>query len=152
MSDVEPETFGEVAQTRNDDVNNLERVVLVVLGLTLLVAGCSLAVAVGGSLVERKRPFTLLRVTGMPTGVLRGVVLLEAGLPLLVTSLVAAVTGALIAVPVVRALVPKNAHVAYPGPVYYLTMGLGLLGSIAVIFATLPLLDRLTRTENARFE
>jgi hypothetical protein len=69
-----------------------------------------------------------------------------------VTSLVAAVTGALIAVPVVRALVPKTAHVAYPGPVYYLTMGLGLLGSIAMIVATLPLLDRITRTENARFE
>jgi hypothetical protein len=152
MGSIEPQTFGEVAQTRNNDVNNFERIVLALLALTLVVAGCSLAVAVGGSLVERKRPFTLLRVTGTPTGVLRGVVLFEAGLPLLVTSVVAAVTGALIAVPVVRALIPKTAHVAYPGPVYYLTMGLGLLGSIAVILATLPLLDRITRTENARFE
>jgi hypothetical protein len=152
MGEVEPETFGEMSRIRNDDVNNLERVVLVALGLTLLVAGCSLAVSVGGSLVERKRPFTLLRVSGTSTGVLRGVVLLEAGLPLLVTSLVAAVTGALIAVPVVRALLPKTAHVAYPGPIYYMTMGLGLLVSIAVILATLPLLDRITRTENARFE
>jgi hypothetical protein len=152
MGDAEPETFGEVAKTRNDDVNNLERVVLVVLGLTLLVAGCSLAVTVGGSLVERKRPFTLLRVTGTPTGVLRGVVFLETVVPLLVASLVAAVTGGAIAVPVVRALVPKTAHVAYPGPVYYLTMGLGFLVAIAVIMATLPLLGRITRTENARFE
>src|SRR5439155_20842422 len=98
MGDDEPETFGEVAQTRNNDVNNLERVVLVVLGLTLLVAGCSLAVTVGGSLVERKRPFTLLRVSGTPTGVLRGVVVLEAVVPLLVASLVAAVTGGALAV------------------------------------------------------
>ena len=32
--------------------------------LTLIVAGCSLAVAAGGGLVDRKRPFTLLRVSG----------------------------------------------------------------------------------------
>jgi hypothetical protein len=152
MGSVEPETFGEVAKTRNDDVNNLERVVLVVLGLTLLVAGCSLAVTVGGSLVERKRSFTLLRVTGTPIRVLRSVVAMEAIVPLLVASLVAALTGGAIAVPVVRALVPKTAHVAYPGPGYYLTMGLGFLVAIAVILATLPLLDRITRTENARFE
>ncbi|HMC37382.1 MAG TPA: FtsX-like permease family protein, partial [Actinomycetota bacterium] len=78
MGGAEPQTFGEVAQTRNNDYNNLERVVLVVLGLTLLVAGCSLAVTAGGSLVERKRPLTLLRVSGTPTSVLRRVVLLEA--------------------------------------------------------------------------
>jgi hypothetical protein len=150
--DAEPVTFGEVATTRNNDVNNLERFVLVVLGLTLLVAGCSLAVTVGGSLVERKRPFTLLRVTGTPSGVLRRVVLLEAVVPLLAASLVVALTGGLIAVPVVRALLPKTAHVAYPGPLYYLTMGLGFMFAIAVISATLPLLNRITRTENARFE
>jgi hypothetical protein len=152
MGDAEPETFGEVAQTRNNDVNNLERVVLVVLGLTLLVAGCSLAVTVGGSLVERKRPFTLLRVSGTPTAVLRMVVLLESVLPLLVASSVAAVTGAAIALPVVRALVPPTAQVAYPGPVYYLTMGAGLAVSLGVIMATLPLLARITRPDNARFE
>ena len=83
---------------------------------------------------------------------LRGVVFLEAVVPLLVASLVAAVTGGAIAVPVIRALVPKTAHVAYPGPVYYLTMGLGFLVAIAVIMATLPLLGRITRTENIRFE
>ena len=152
MGSVEPETFGEVATTRKNDVDNLERVVLALLGLTLLVAGCSLAVTVGGSLVERKRPFTLLRVTGTPTGVLRRVVLWEAGVPLLLASLVAAVTGGAVAVPVVRALVPKTAHVAYPGPIYYLALGLGLLVAAAVILATLPLLDRITRTESARFE
>jgi len=116
------------------------------------VSRLAVTLAVGGSVVERKRAFTLLRVSGAPTGVLRGVVLLEAALPLLVASVVASVTGALIAVPVIRALLPKAAHVAYPGPVYYLTMGLGLLVSVAVILATLPLLDRITRTENARFE
>ena len=50
--------------------------------LTILVAGCSLAVSIGGGLVDRKRPFTLLRVGGTPLGTLYRVVLLEALLPL----------------------------------------------------------------------
>jgi len=75
MGGAEAQTFGEVAASRNDVANNLERVVLTVLGLTLLVAGCSLAVTVGGSLVERKRPFTLLRVSGASDTVLRRVVM-----------------------------------------------------------------------------
>ena len=49
--------------------------------LTLIVAGCSLAVAVGGGLVDRKRPFTLLRVSGVPVSALSRVVLMEAALP-----------------------------------------------------------------------
>jgi predicted lysophospholipase L1 biosynthesis ABC-type transport system permease subunit len=152
MGDLEPETFGEVAQIRNNDDNNLERVVLAALGLTLLVAGCSLAVTVGGSLVERQRPFTLLRLSGTPTSALRSVVLLESMLPLLVASLVAAITGFAITVPAVKALVPRYAHAAYPGPIYYLTMGAGLLVSLGVILVTLPLLGRITEPDNARFE
>ena len=70
MGSLEPETFGEVAQIRNNVVNNAERMILVLLGLIVLVAGCSLAVTVGGSLVERKRQFTLLRVSGTPSSVL----------------------------------------------------------------------------------
>lgn len=152
MGALEPETFGEVAQIRNNDDRNLERVVLAVLGLTLLVAGCSLAVAVGGSLVERQRPFTLLRVSGTPTRALRGVVLLEAVAPLSAACLVAAITGVAVARPLVEALMPKSAHVAYPGPIYYLTMGAGLAVSVIVILATLPLLDRITQPERVRFE
>jgi hypothetical protein len=152
QGDLVPETFGEVAQTRNDRDDNLERVVLAALGITLLVAGCSLAVTVGGSLVERKRPFTLLRLSGTPTSVLRDVVLLESMLPLFAASLVAAIAGVAIAIPVVNALTPGYAHAAYPGAVYYLTMGAGLVVSFGVILATLPLLNRITQPDNARFE
>ena len=51
-----------------------QRIVYIAVALTILVAGCSLAVAVGGGLVDRKRPFTLLRVSGTPTGTLYKVV------------------------------------------------------------------------------
>src|SRR5215472_8573569 len=59
-----PRTFGETLQIRLDRAATLERIVYAAVALTLIVAGCSLAVAVGGGLVDRKRPFTLLRVSG----------------------------------------------------------------------------------------
>jgi hypothetical protein len=61
-----------------------------VVTLTLIVAGCSLAVAVGGGLVDRKRPFTLLRVSGVPVSALSRVVLMEAALPLAAATVIAA--------------------------------------------------------------
>ena len=50
--------------------------------LILIVAGCSLAVSAGGGLVERKRPFSLLRLSGALLSTLYKVVLLEVTLPL----------------------------------------------------------------------
>jgi hypothetical protein len=155
MGGLAPETFGEVAQIRNNDDANLEHVILVLLGLTLLVAGCSLAVAVGGSLVERKRPFTLLRVSGTPESSLRRVVLLEAALPLLGAAVVAALVGAFIARPFIESLssFSRNPiHVPYPSPIYFVTMVAGLLACLAVVLATLPLLGRITRPDAVRFE
>jgi hypothetical protein len=61
-----------------------------VVTLTLIVAGCSLAVAVGGGLVDRKRPFTLLRVSGVPVSALSRVVLMEAAPPLAAATVIAA--------------------------------------------------------------
>lgn len=152
MGSLEPETFGEMAQIRNNDVNNVEKVILAVLGLTLLVAGCSLAVTVGGSVVERRRQFTLLRLTGAPTGSLRSVVLLESVLPLVLVSLVAAGTGLGVTLPLIKALLPELHRTVYPNLAYYLALGGGLVASLLVIMATLPLLNRLTQPGNARFE
>jgi ABC-type antimicrobial peptide transport system permease subunit len=152
MGQLEPETFGEVALIRNNDDTNIERVVFAMLALTLLIAGCSLAVTVGGSIVERKRPFTLLRVSGAAASTLRRVVLLEALLPLLAASVVAALVGVAVARPLVAALLPRYTHVAFPGPTYYLTLGVGLLVAIGVILLTLPLLGRVTQPEKVRFE
>jgi ABC-type antimicrobial peptide transport system permease subunit len=152
MGQLEPETFGEMAQIRNNDDDNVERVVLALLALTLLVAACSLAVTVGGSVVDRKRPFTLLRLSGTPTSALRRVVLLEAMLPLLVASLVAAAVGVGVAAPVIQTLLPSVAHAAHPGPIYYVTMAGGLAVALAVTLMTLPLIGRMTEPDSARFE
>ena len=72
-----PRTFGETLDIRLDRAATLEKLVYAAVALTLVVAGCSLAVAVGGGLVDRKRPFTLLRVSGTQAAVLSRVVLFE---------------------------------------------------------------------------
>ena len=156
MGTLEPETFGEVAKIRDNDADNVLRVVLAGVALTLLVAGCSLAVTVGGSLVDRKRPFTLLRVSGTPLSTLYRVVLLESALPLVVASVVAAATGVAIAEPVIKAIL-TSIHGAgsisvYPTSVYYATVGAGLAVSLAVIAAAMPLLGRITTPDKTRFE
>ena len=118
-----PQTIGEVAKIRGELYTELGQVVLLIVGLTLLVAGCSLAIAMGGGMMERKRPFTLLRVSGTAAHVLRRVVLLESILPLVAATAVAAVTGFAVAIPVNNALSPPGATAAiqYPDHTYYLS-------------------------------
>ncbi len=159
MGTIEPETFGEVAQIRNNDDKNIERVVLAIVALTLIVAGCSLAVSVAGSMLDRKRPFTLLRLSGTPLKTLTRVVLLESIVPLVGATVVAAGVAIAIAEPPLRALFAANigthqnfASAAHPNLGYYMTMLGGLALSALVVLAAMPLLNRITRPENARFE
>jgi len=159
MGAIEPETFGEVVQIRTNDDKNIERVVLAIVALTLVVAGCSLAVSVAGSMLDRKRPFTLLRLSGTPVKALTRVVLLESIAPLVGATVVAAGVAIAIAEPPLRALFAANlgehqdfARAAHPDLGYYLTMVGGLALSAVVVLAAMPLLNRITRPENARFE
>ena len=80
-SPTPPRTFGETLQIRTARASLAEKIVYAAVALTLIVAGCSLAVTVGGGLVDRKRPFTLLRVSGTSVGVLTRVVMLEGAGP-----------------------------------------------------------------------
>jgi hypothetical protein len=159
MGTIEPETFGEVTQIRNNDDKNIERVVLAIVALILIVAGCSLAVSVAGSLLDRKRPFTLLRLSGTPLKTLTRVVLLESIVPLVGATVVAAGVAIAIAEPPLRSVFAANlgthqnfASAAHPDLGYYITMLGGLALSALVVLATMPLLNRITQPENARFE
>jgi hypothetical protein len=157
MGALEPETIGEVAQIRANDDTNVGRAVMAVIALTLITAGCSLAVSIGGSLVERKRPFTLLRVSGVSLGTLYKVILLEAALPLIVVSIIAAVVGLGIAIPVVKSLLTsleanRTSLPVHPDAGYYIALGVGLLVSLLLVITTLPILKSTTKPEEARFE
>jgi predicted lysophospholipase L1 biosynthesis ABC-type transport system permease subunit len=146
-----PMTFGEVAAVRGAMYTAAERMIVFVVVLTLVVAGCSLAVATAGGLVERRRPFTLLRLAGTPVASLYRVVFLESALPLLGASAFAAVTGFAMARVAVGALAPDT-PMAFPVGAYAATTAAGLVCALAVIAGSMTLLSRMTRSDTARFE
>jgi len=130
-----------------DDYRRLADVVILT---SLPIAGCSLAVNIAGGLIERKRPFSLLRLAGAPLGVLRRVIGLEAAAPLLVTAAASVGAGFLAAHLFLRAQLHRPLQT--PDLTYCLVLATGLLGSLAVIASTLPLLNRITGPETARNE
>ncbi|MEV0822038.1 FtsX-like permease family protein [Nonomuraea rubra] len=147
-----PMTFAEVAQARATLYTQAENLALAMVALTLIAGGCSLVVAVGGGLMERRQPFTLLRLAGTPARTLAAVVLLESALPLVLAAAVAAGAGFGVAGPFIGALAMKGASLAVPGPVYFATVGGGLAASLLVILTAVPLLRRMTAPDHARFE
>jgi hypothetical protein len=151
-SPTPPRTFGETLQIRTARAALAANLAYAVVALTLVVAGCSLAVAVGGGLVDRKRPFTLLRVSGTQAGVLSRVVLLEAAVPLLAATILAAAIAYATSVLAVVRLAPAGTAIPRLGHDYYTIMGVGLVIAFGVITATLPLLRRMTAPATIRFE
>jgi Na+/proline symporter len=116
------------------------------------VAGCSLAVSVAGGLVDRKRPFTLLRVAGTSLGTLSRAVLLAAIIPLAAAVVAAAGIAYGMSATAVTRLAPPGTAIPALTSTYYATLGAGLAIALAVIAATLPLLGRITTPAGVRFE
>jgi hypothetical protein len=142
---------GEVDEEGYAMIAMLQRAVDVGIILCLVIAGCSLAVSVAGGLIERKRPFSLLRLAGMPLSHLRGVVMLEAVVPLVLVAIVSAVAGLLAAHLILRSL-EGHSGLAMPEASYWAVMIGGLVGALGVVAMTLPLIDRVTRPQSARME
>jgi hypothetical protein len=151
-SPTPPRTFGETLQIRLDRANTFEKILYAAIALTLIVAGCSLAVSVGGGLVDRKRPFTLLRVSGTQVSVLSRVVLFEAAVPLVAATVVAAGIAYGTSLMAFLRLAPVGTAIPQLGRDYYAIMGIGLLLAFGVITLTLPLLRRMTAPSTIRFE
>jgi hypothetical protein len=122
----------------------------VVILASLPIAGCSLAVSVAAGLTDRRRPFSLLRLTGAPLRLLRRVVALESAVPLLAVAIISAGLGLLVAELFLNSQLGLNLRP--PGSAYYGFVAGGMLLSLAIIAATLPLLARITGPEAARSE
>ena len=120
----------------------------VIIVASLIIAACSLAVNIAAGLGERKRPFSLLRLTGVPIGVLRRVVALESALPLLLVAAVSIVVGLVSAALYLHSQVGIAFRI--PGIAYWATVLGGLAASLAIIASTFPLLNRITGPEVAR--
>jgi FtsX-like permease family len=145
-----PTTIGEFSAQSTRDSVEFEQLAEVVILVSLPIAGCTLAVSVAAGLTDRKRPFSLLRLTGAPLGVLRRVVALESAVPLLITAVVSTGLGFL------AAGLFLNAQMGYslrpPGAEYYIIVVAGLAASLGIIASTLPVLNRITGPETARNE
>jgi predicted lysophospholipase L1 biosynthesis ABC-type transport system permease subunit len=118
--------------------------------LSLPVAGCTLAASVAAGLADRKRPFSMLRLTGGSLAMLRRVVLLETAVPLLAVAAFSIGTGFLAAALFAKAQLSYSP--APPEAAYYLLTGAGVAVSLGIIAATFPLLARITGPEVARNE
>ena len=122
----------------------------VIIVASLIIAACSLAVNIVAGLGERKRPFSLLRLTGVPTALLHRVVALESALPLLLVAAVSIVVGLVSAALYLHSQVGIAFRI--PGIAYWATVLGGLAASLAIIASTFPLLNRITGPEVARNE
>jgi hypothetical protein len=147
-----PRTFGEAVQVRESVATTVQRLIDIAVALTLIVAGCSLAVAAGGGVVERKRPFTLLRLSGTPIATLYRVVVLEAVAPLVAVTVIAAGLAYGMGVLTVAKLGPAGSPTPVLDRTYYVIMGLGLVSALAVLVSALPVLKRVSSPGNVRFE
>jgi len=145
-----PSTVGEFEADFARTLVQWQQLANVVILASLPIAGCSLAVSVAGGLSDRKRPFSMLRLTGVQLGVLRRVVALESAVPLLVVAVLAIGTGFLAAHLFLTSQMDYSLHP--PGVAYYLIVAGGLAASLGIIGSTLPLLKRITGPETARNE
>lgn len=145
-----PQTVSEIHADKSGLLDAYRRLADVVILTSLPIAGCSLAVSIAGGLADRKRPFSLLRLTGAPLKLLRRIIGLEAAAPLLITAAASMGAGLLTAHLFLRAQLHETLQA--PGVEYYLVVVAGLLASLAVIASTLPLLNRITGPETARNE
>jgi FtsX-like permease family len=145
-----PLTLGEVAANLTAISRAYSQLVDVVILASLVIAGCTLATAVAAGLADRKRPFSLLRLTGARLAMLRRVVALEGAVPLLAAAVVSIGMG--FAAAAMFASVQLEHPLVAPGAAYYLLIAAGIAASLGIIAATFPLLRRITGPEVARNE
>ena len=145
-----PSTLGDLIRQGKSEKNAYQQLANTVILVSLPIAGCTLAAGVAGGLADRKRPFSLLRLTGARLAMLRRVVALESAVPLLAVAAVAIGTG-FGAAAMYASEVQQHPMVA-PGAAYYLITAGGILAALGIIAATFPLLARITGPEVARNE
>jgi hypothetical protein len=147
---VAPNVPGDFESDFADTLRGWKQLADVIIIASLALAGCSLAVSVIGGLAERKRPFSLLRLSGAPVRILRRVVALESAVPMLAVAVLAIGMGFLAAQLFLKAQMDYT--LTAPGVEYYVIVVTGLAACLGIIASTLPLLERITGPETARSE
>ncbi len=145
-----PQTLGQATVELTTATNAYQRLADVVILASLTIAGCTLATALAAGLADRKRPFSLLRLTGARLAMLRRVVALEGAVPLLAIAAISIGVG--FGAAAMLAVLQLQHPLVAPGAAYYLLTAAGIAASLGVIAATFPLLRRITGPEVARNE
>jgi hypothetical protein len=141
------ETGDELAARTTEEFAWVDGVLPPAMAFVLLVATCSLTVATVSGLMERRRPFALLRASGIRLGELRSIMLLETGLPLVITALGGMGTSML-----VMYMITPAEEWGLPDARFFAGLGLAVVAALAVSSLALPLMDVATRHDSARFE
>ena len=145
-----PSTISDLVAQDNSTNSDYQQLANVVILISLPIAGCTLAAGIAAGLADRKRSFSLLRLTGARLATLRRVVALEGAVPLLSVAAVAVGTG--FAGAAMFATEAQQHPMVAPGAAYYLLTAGGIIVSLGIIAATFPLLARITGPEVARNE
>jgi hypothetical protein len=145
-----PSTISDIVAQENSTDTDYQQLANVVILVSLPIAGCTLAAGIAAGLADRKRPFSLLRLTGARLATLRRVVALEGAVPLL--SVAAVAIGAGFGAAAMYASEAQNHPMVAPGVAYYLLTAGGIIVSLGIIAATFPLLARMTGPQAARNE
>jgi FtsX-like permease family len=128
---------------------SLEQLQRLVWYFVLLVAACSLTVGMLAGVIERRRPFALLRASGLRLGELRQIVFLETAAAMLVTAAVGVGLG--MATSYAVALFGDMVW-TWPDAGVFAMVGIGVLAALILSTMALPLLDAATRHDAVRYE
>ena len=145
-----PQTIGDLATGGQAVSGTYQQLADVVIMTSMAIAGCALATSIAAGLADRKRPFSMLRLTGARLATLRRVVVLETAVPLIAVAIVA--IGAAFGASAMFTSAQMQHPLVGPGAGYYLITAAGIVASLAIIAATFPLLRLITGPEVARNE
>jgi len=153
---VQQRTVGSQIQNRqttydgfSSGARQLYRTLTVAALAVFAVAALGLIIALAAGLLERRRPFALLRASGTPLQTLRATAMLEVATPLLVMAALATVLGALVGHLTISAT--GSAH-SLPWADLGLPVAAGVGLTLLLVGCALPLVRRTTSTEETRFD
>lgn len=143
------QTSTEEYASDNSSVREVRQLVYLGILAAFVISGATGAISVAGSLIARRVPFSLLRLTGCPLGVLRRAIMAEAILPLLLVSVLSVIVGVLCGLMTIA--LAGSGPVEAPASVVLPLFG-GLALGLALMVPVLPLIERVTRSSHTRFD
>jgi hypothetical protein len=116
-----PSTLADLIGQDHSGDNAYQQLANTVILVSLPIAGCTLTASIAAGLADRKRPSSLLQLTGARLATLRRVVALESGVPLLAVAVAA--IGAGFGAAAECASVAQHHPMVVPGVAHYLIRG-----------------------------